>query len=759
MKSPATAADRADRATVASLLWCGLALLVPRATLFGELCPFGIGLAASSAAANLPTLLCLSIGYLLAGPVTEPVRYVATVAMVGGLRWVLAALPEWSRRRFLPPVLAFAACAGTGLLILGEAGAPFYQTLTVLAEGAVAAGAALFFDATAQAAQHPERPLSTGTQTAVILTGAVAVVAAATLEVNGFAPGRVLAAFLVLALARSGRESGGSIAGCVVGGALALAAPGQTPLAVALAFGGLLAGLFSRFGRLMQAGVFLLCAGVVTLSEPDATMLVRLYEIGVACLLFALLPRAWDRRMARLFFKSRDLPAVEGMRRMARMQLQVACGAIEEVARSVEEVSRRLLKNGGTDLAGLYRGCAVTVCGTCPMRGLCWDAHAAEMQEGLEQLTPLLRQEGRITPDSLRGYPAAQCRNKERLTGYLNQGYQQWVAQESAWTRLREIQQAVELQFSGTGELLRGLSDRMGDPQQVDVELSGQVVTLCEDYGLTVLDALCTRDAGNHLTVDILTEDGATPVGTRWFRQVEQLCDRTFAPPIEAVWGNRVRITLAEPPRYRVEWGQAQIGCATEKLCGDSLQVNPMEGGVLAVLADGMGSGGRAAVDSTMAAGITTRLWRAGFSPAAILQTVNAALLVKSREESLSTLDVAVVDTHSGRLDSYKAGAAVTLLRSQGRISRLDRPGLPVGILPQVEFEHNHDLLAEGDVLLMVSDGALCAGVTPLEELLRNFPETGSMQDLAQAVCDAARAAEEHPDDISAIALRLAKEG
>lgn len=757
MKST-TAAHRADRTAVAGLLWCGLALLVPRATLFGELCPFGIGLAASSAAANLPTLLCLSIGYLLAGSV-EPVRYVATVAMVGGLRWVLAALPEWSRRRFLPPVLAFAACTGTGLLILSEAGAPFYQTLTVLAEGAVAAGAALFFDTTFWVSQHPERPLSTGTQTAVILTGAVAVVAASTLEVNGFAPGRVVAAFLVLALARSGRESGGSIAGCVLGGALALAGPGQAPLALALAFGGLLAGLFSRFGRLTQAGVFLLCAGVVTLSEPDAVMLIRLYEIGVACLLFALLPRAWDQRLARLFFKSRDLPAVEGVRRLARMQLQVASDAISEVAHSVETVSRRLRRCGGPDLADLYRGCAATVCGVCPLRGLCWDSHAAEMQEGLEQLTSLLRQEGQITPDSLRGYPAAQCRNKERLTEYLNRGYQQWVAQQSAWARLQEIQQAVELQFSGTGELLRGLSQKMGDPQQVDVELSGQVATLCQDYGLTVLDALCTRGAGNRLTVDILAEDGVTPVGAGWLRQLEQLCDRTFAPPIEAAWGSRVRITLTEPPRYRVEWGQAQSGCATENLCGDSLQVNPLEGGVLAVLADGMGSGGRAAVDSAMAAGITTRLWRAGFSPAAILQTVNAALLVKSREESLSTLDVAVIDTHSGELDSYKAGAAVTLLRSQGRVSRLDRPGLPVGILPQVQFEHSHDLLAEGDVLLMVSDGALCAGVTPLEELLRDFPPEGAMQDLAQAVVDAARAAEQHPDDISAIALKLAKEG
>ena len=176
----------------------------------------------------------------------------------------------------------------------------------------------------------------------------------------------------------------------------------------------------------------------------------------------------------------------------------------------------------------------------------------------------------------------------------------------------------------------------------------------------------------------------------------------------------------------------------------------------MAVLSDGMGCGGHAAVDSAMAAGITARLWQAECAPDAILQTVNAALLVKSREESLATLDVAVVDTHSGRLDLYKAGAASSLLRCGGRVSRLDNAGLPVGILPEVRFAHSRDQLQVGDVLLMVSDGALCGGTAAVEELLAAHPEEGSMQALAQAVADAAAAAQgDHPDDITAVALRL----
>ena len=137
-----------------------------------------------------------------------------------------------------------------------------------------------------------------------------------------------------------------------------------------------------------------------------------------------------------------------------------------------------------------------------------------------------------------------------------------------------------------------------------------------------------------------------------------------------------------------------------------------------------------------MAAGIALRLWQADFSPDAILQTVNAALLVKCREESLATLDVAVIDTHTGGLDLYKAGAAATLLRSGSRVSRLENAGLPVGILPEVTFAHNGDTLSEGDVLLLVSDGALCGGVEAVEGILAAHPEGESMQALAQAVVE-----------------------
>jgi stage II sporulation protein E len=146
-----------------------------------------------------------------------------------------------------------------------------------------------------------------------------------------------------------------------------------------------------------------------------------------------------------------------------------------------------------------------------------------------------------------------------------------------------------------------------------------------------------------------------------------------------------------------------------------------------------MGNGGRAAVDGAMASGLTSRLIQSGFRQDSVLRLVNSALMVKSGDESLSTLDIAELDLFSGHLECRKAGASPTLLCSMGRVSRIERTALPVGILRDIKFERSADTLVDGDVIVLCSDGALAVGTEWAEEKLRSFdPKTGDVKKLAE---------------------------
>ena len=139
--APAVPATRGQNSAV-TLLWCLLGLLVPRAALYGQMTPFGISLVAAMDKPLLPVLLSVAVGYLL-GDTPSPLRYIAAVAAVGGLRWILAAVPEWEKRAFIPPLTAFVATLATGLALVGN-GIDGYLAIILVAESGVAAGCSLF---------------------------------------------------------------------------------------------------------------------------------------------------------------------------------------------------------------------------------------------------------------------------------------------------------------------------------------------------------------------------------------------------------------------------------------------------------------------------------------------------------------------------------------------------------------------------------------------------------------------------------------
>lgn len=216
-------------------------------------------------------------------------------------------------------------------------------------------------------------------------------------------------------------------------------------------------------------------------------------------------------------------------------------------------------------------------------------------------------------------------------------------------------------------------------------------------------------------------------------------------------------MTFTEKAVYTVKWGATQLGSSCSRLCGDSYSYVDGRGGrVNVILSDGMGSGGAAAVDSTMTSELLARLIEAGVSLDASLKLVNSALLVKSGDESLATIDITGVDLYTGKAEFYKAGAAPTFLRKSGKGGYVESSSLPVGILGGVNFEKNAVTLRDGDVIVMVSDGAVAGGYEWLVSDLEHYGGDDP-KELSEQLADEARRrrTDGHEDDITVIVLML----
>ena len=745
--------------------WSLLGFMLPGALLYGGLSPFGVGLAASiGGPMALPVYLAVAAGYIIRHGITFSVRYVVAVTAAAGVRWVLGGMPRLTGHRLFSPVNAGGSLLVSGLATLGFSGAGWYPVLLIGIESILAAGFACLATCVyslrpGAAEQHTEFEKG-----ALACVAAVALLAASSVHFGGIAPGRILAASAVLLAARFSGTAGGMI-GVLMGTLLALSGEHPILTAVSFAAGGMLAGVLTRRGKIAQAaGFFLLSVAVALIGRDKTEAAVQVYEAGAAVLLFLALPHILEDKIHALAGQAQPLAAgSEGVRMTLAGQLDLTAKAMREVAGTVDAVSGKMAWLGLPDIGTMYRGVTQEVCRSCNRYKDCWNDGFSATMDGFNRLTTVLREKGKAAAKDVDA-PLNQCRYLDRVLTRVNEGYREQLIRESAFRRLADLRKTVTEQFSGMADVLGDLSLSVSQQRRSDPETARRVAALCRRYGLTQVCVACEIGEQQRMSIYIQASDREADWQQESFlREMRILCARRFLPPqSERIAAHTVRLQLEEKPRYAVQIACAQLSCSGEKYCGDAVEhFYRRDGSFITVLSDGMGSGGRAAVDGAMAAGLTARLMQAGLQADSVLRLVNSALMAKGGDESLATLDVVLINPYTGQMSCCKAGAAASFLRSAQGICSIEKACLPIGILREISFEESRFILVDKDVLLLVSDGVLSTGYGWVEQLLEEFdPSAGRLQTLVSAVARQARQKQkqDHEDDITVVALRLAAE-
>lgn len=92
-------------------------------------------------------------------------------------------------------------------------------------------------------------------------------------------------------------------------------------------------------------------------------------------------------------------------------------------------------------------------------------------------------------------------------------------------------------------------------------------------------------------------------------------------------------------------------------------------------------------------------------SPAAVLGEVNDKLVPEIPPAMFVTCLYAIVDTRAGEIVFANAGHNLPYVRSSGGVSELRATGMPLGLMPDMEYEEKTHRLDDGDVMVLTSDG------------------------------------------------------
>lgn len=322
-----------------------------------------------------------------------------------------------------------------------------------------------------------------------------------------------------------------------------------------------------------------------------------------------------------------------------------------------------------------------------------------------------------------------------------------------------ELRMVAADQFFSISDMLGDLAFEFDDAEIFDFKSAGKIRRMLGEYDIYPENISVIIDKFDRMRIEILAAAKTNGLDSpRIKNEMEKICGRDFEKSRTNYSGSNLMLTVIEKPNYKMSFGFAQY-CAEGKLCGDTIKtINDTRGHMVFIISDGMGKGGRAALDGAMGAGLLSKLLSAGFGFDSSLKVVNSALLVKSSEESLATLDCACVDLFTGKCEFFKAGAPRSYVVKNHSVSKCELSSMPAGILRGIEFAKRTTVLNVGDEIVMMSDGITDIGEDILDEFLR-YDDSDSPNDRAKEILDFAieHSDSRHRDDMSVIVAKLIK--
>ena len=739
---------------------CGF--VMAQTGIFGNYSPFGIALTAA-----LPVDYILSgavgagAGYILTKDMDMPLRYVAALTIVTITAYSVRKSRKIKSETLVLSLCAFAAAFLSGIAVCIADGFSAGALIMYAGESLLAGGSTYFFKRSFDSGERGSSALTGVEKSCLVITGSILIACASGITIFSISPGRIFAVLVILFAASIWEERGGAVSGAAIGAVMSLL-PDCGYLGGVYSAGGLVAGVFSGGGRFASACAFALAGGIVSLAATGGENAVpTLVETALATTIYVIIPKGASEKLKKLFtVKGEEKKKSAGMRRAVVMRLDVASKAMSEVSRCVEKITHNLRAVETPELTLVYSRTQNSVCRKCGLHSFCWDKNFSDTIDVFSQMANVLQNGEDLTRDKLPAHFARRCIRSTALTEAMCEEYEKFTEGITSGQKVTQVRGIVSDQFGAVADMLHSLSEEFEQARGFDRDSALRIRRVLERYSIIPEDICCITDPYDRMTVEICCKKTAGKINAGGLTQeISAVCGREFAMPSVTNMGANELITFGERAVYTVDVGACQYASSDCVPCGDSYEYfSDGRGREIMVISDGMGTGRRAAIDGNMASGLLSQLIKSGFGFDCSLKIVNSALLLKSAEESFATLDIACLDLFTGKVQIFKAGAPATFVRKKGKAAKTEKPSLPAGILREVEFAKTEIILEEGDIILMVSDGAVNGGDDWILSELELWHE-GTAAELAGHIAAQAkmRRSDIRPDDVTVTAAIIGK--
>ena len=417
------------------LLQSVLVFALSAARVGGIYAPWALAAAAVSGGKSrgLWALLGAGVGALVFFDFQTGLRFAASAVLIYSANMAFCDTKMYARKGFAPLLAALALLLVQSVYLVGRSAA---QWALGVSASAVAAAVACGLD---ESRENGRLHLL------VVMTAAAAALSA--VQVEGFSPGSMTAAWLALLCAVGAPPANAAALGACAGMCADLA--GETPdllWAAVCASGALAASLLRRRPRVLQAAAFCLCAAAVPLALDVDRPWTVLYQAAVGAVAYALAPKKWLGILPDTAALPQAVPA---------MAAKTAAGERAAAFRDLyNTMFRTRAAERGENPAVIFDHAAQQTCRICVLVKRGWQAEYNATYNAFNDACPAMLKRGRAEAEDFPLFFTSRCLHFPELLSAVNTELYAFRLRRQYRARLEDARALAEAQYEHLGEVL-----------------------------------------------------------------------------------------------------------------------------------------------------------------------------------------------------------------------------------------------------------------------------------------------------------------
>ena len=573
---------------------------------------------------------------------------------------------------------------------------------------------------------------------------AIACSALTPIHIFGYSLKNVLCILIVLVLGWKNGMLVGATGGITTGIVLGIIDVGDPIMIAAYAISGMLAGLFSKFGKPGVIIGFVLGSTLLTYaSNGNIIPVIVFQEILIASLGLLFMPKKVEFVIDDVITNSKLLPettgrVLEGSKETIRKLTNIS-ETISELAKSYTQTAATVVDDELTKIEKENENIFMKELRS-NIEGLENNALYEELYYSDEIVSDIFKSlliNSVITKKDLLeifanhnnyiiGYDSENNNDNEDVENdvqtiikKINHSYKMSKINFVFKKKIEENKKNVSSQLQGVSDIIAELADDIEGTKNEDFkDEKEQIIQLLKQKQIRINDiSIKKEDTGRYKVIVYQKACNESEGEECKVKTIGQIISRTLNEQMNLCnqfCGLRknediCKFTFMSKDKHNLQIGIAKSTKEGSPVSGDtSVQTRLEDGKYLIALSDGMGSGPEARKSSKIAIKMLERLLTSGFKKDTSIKLINSTLAANMQEDDMyATLDIAILDLYAENMEFVKNGACPTYVKRNKDVQLLKSISMPTGILEDIELIVYDKDIQKGDIIVMCSDGII----------------------------------------------------